>query len=78
MEQPITFLELVDHFGSRTALAKALGVSKSAISEWKGVVPKTRAWQIEVVTDGRFRAAQIIAGRSFDQSNSPAAIRDSA
>lgn len=40
----------VDHFGSKTALAKALGITKSAVSFWGEVVPEGRAYQIESVT----------------------------
>lgn len=38
------------HFGSKTALAKALGITKSAVSFWGEIVPEGRAYQIESLT----------------------------
>lgn len=47
--------EAVRHFGSITNLAKALGVSKQAVSQWK-VIPDGRQYQLEVITEGKLLA----------------------
>jgi DNA-binding transcriptional regulator YdaS (Cro superfamily) len=41
--------ELVKQYGSQTALAKALGVTRAAVSLWvvSGRMPKGRVWQIQ-------------------------------
>jgi DNA-binding transcriptional regulator YdaS (Cro superfamily) len=43
---------VLDHFGSATATAKALGITKSAVSQWPKLVPLGRAYQIQAVTAG--------------------------
>ena len=41
--------DLVKQYGSQTALAKALGVTRAAVSLWvvSGRMPKGRVWQIQ-------------------------------
>ena len=39
--------------GSKTALAKLLGVTKAAISHWK-VIPEKRIWQLKLLRPGWF------------------------
>lgn len=38
--------EVVAHFGSKRALAEALGISQAAIAQWKNDVPHLRQYQI--------------------------------
>lgn len=45
----------VEAFGTRMALAKALGIERSAISQWEAVPPR-RAMEIEALTGGRVKA----------------------
>lgn len=47
--------DAVAHFGSRAALAKALGVTKGAISQWGSKVPELRAYQIQTLTGGKLK-----------------------
>lgn len=47
--------DLVAHFGTATAAAKALGVSKSTVSLWKDVVPWQYALLAEKATDGALK-----------------------
>ena len=42
---------LIDHFGTTTAAAKALGVSKSTVSLWKQSVPWKYALLSEKLTN---------------------------
>jgi len=45
--------EAIKHFGGQSILAKALGVSSMAISQWKKRgVPASRAVEIETATNG--------------------------
>lgn len=56
------FDRVVEHFGgTHSALADALGISRSAVTLWHGVIPKNRAYQIEVLSAGKFTAAAIEA-----------------
>jgi len=48
--------DVVAHFKTKVAVAKALGISKQAINEWGEEVPIGRQYQLEVVTEGVLRA----------------------
>lgn len=47
---------VASYFGGKANLARALGVTLTAVSKWKTYFPKGRAYQIEVLTDGKFKA----------------------
>ncbi|MCS6114488.1 Cro/CI family transcriptional regulator [Shewanella baltica] len=51
--------DAISHFGNKLKLAKALNVSKSAISQWGDDVPELRAFQIERLTDGQLMATAL-------------------
>lgn len=53
-----TIEQVIERFGGITALAKALGCTTQAISMWKAneEIPTSRHFQLEVLTDGWFRA----------------------
>jgi len=40
--------EAIKLAGSKAALAKLLGISRSAVSQWKGI-PEARLWQLRVL-----------------------------
>ena len=48
--------DVLAHFGSITAIAKAIGVSHAAVSKWDETIPQGRAFQIEVLTGGKLKA----------------------
>lgn len=48
--------DVIDYFGSIGATAKALGISHVAVGKWGAAIPKGRAYQIEVLTDGKLKA----------------------
>ena len=50
---------VITHFGGKANLARALGVTLTAISKWKTAFPKGRAYQIEVLTEGKFKADEL-------------------
>jgi predicted transcriptional regulator len=45
----------LDHFHSQTAIAKALGITKSAVSQWKDVIPERMAYRLERATRRKLR-----------------------
>ncbi|CAH3441023.1 Cro/CI family transcriptional regulator [Phytobacter diazotrophicus] len=47
--------DVVQHFGSQRAIAKALGLSESAVSQWRDVIPEKDAFKIEKMTSGVLR-----------------------
>lgn len=36
--------DVIDHFGTQRAVAKALGISDAAVSQWKEVIPEKDAY----------------------------------
>lgn len=44
--------DAIKHFGTQSALAAALGISKQAVGQWGDTVPKGRAYQLQVITGG--------------------------
>jgi DNA-binding transcriptional regulator YdaS (Cro superfamily) len=56
-----TLIELIRHFETQSALAKAMGVSPSAISQWirRNSIPAEHAIAIERVTEGKFKAVDL-------------------
>jgi DNA-binding transcriptional regulator YdaS (Cro superfamily) len=48
--------DAINYFGSKAKLAEALGVNRSAISNWRGeLVPRWRAYELERITKGKLR-----------------------
>ncbi|WP_434929903.1 Cro/CI family transcriptional regulator [Shewanella sp. HL-SH5] len=48
--------DVIAHFGGQGRLAKAIDVSQPAISKWGETVPELRAYQIQVLTNGKLKA----------------------
>lgn len=44
--------EVIAHFGSKSATARALGITRSAISQWGELVPLATAARLERITNG--------------------------
>lgn len=62
---------VIDYFGTRTALAKALGISKSAVSLWKGeFIPENHAYRVERITRRKLRVDPAHYERSKTGSSS--------
>jgi len=47
--------QAIEHFGSVSALANALGVTYEAVRQW-GEVPELRQYQLEHLTSGSLKA----------------------
>ena len=54
--------KIIQRFGSQVELARQLGVTQAAVAQWVSdeKVPPYRAIQIERITDGQFKAVDII------------------
>lgn len=50
---------VITYFGSKSQLAKELGISRPAVARWKEYIPRGRAYQIEVLTKGKFKAKDL-------------------
>lgn len=61
--------ELIEFYGSQTALSRVLNVSRVAVSQWcdTGAMPPLRAVQIEILTDGAFKAVDLCEGGPNEQ-----------
>ena len=47
--------EVLEFFGNANKAAKALGISRAAISQWGDEVPELRAFQIQQLTKGKLK-----------------------
>ncbi|SDI28514.1 DNA-binding transcriptional regulator Cro [Vreelandella titanicae] len=55
-------IDAIKHFGGKKIdLAKALGLSPSAITQWGDDVPLLRQYQLERITKGALKAEPIAA-----------------
>ncbi len=61
----VNFNSIFEHFGGQNKLAGILDVSTQAISAWKyaGCIPANNAVEIERITDGKFKAVDLVAKR---------------
>ncbi len=50
--------DLINHFGSQAAIARALGTSDQVVSAWKAKnrIPIGRQYEIQILTAGKLRA----------------------
>lgn len=47
--------DAIDHFGSKSAIARKLRIGKAAVSKWGEFVPPLRAAQLHALTRGRLK-----------------------
>jgi hypothetical protein len=48
--------DAANHFGSKKKLADALGIQPSAVTMWGELVPISRQYQLQVLSDGKLMA----------------------
>lgn len=60
-------VDAVAHYGTKSALARALGITPQAVSQWPDIVPAVQAIKLEQLTRGELRAVD------HDDENSAAA-----
>lgn len=46
----------INHFGSKTNIAIALGCHKSAVTNWGVKIPKARQFELQIITGGILQA----------------------
>lgn len=52
-------LEVIAYFGGVTNTAKALGISKAAVSLWREDIPYGRACQVQLVSKGQLKVEPV-------------------
>ena len=45
--------DAIKHYGSVQALADALKITRPAIYQWGELVPETKAWKLQALTDSK-------------------------
>lgn len=55
-DQSVKTKTVVDYFGSKKKVAKALGITPSAVTMWGEVIPELRQYQLEHLTGGALKA----------------------
>ncbi|MDO4641691.1 MAG: Cro/CI family transcriptional regulator [Neisseria sp.] len=45
-------VDVLKYYGTRTAIAKALRISPSAITQWPDIIPEKQAYKLERITKG--------------------------
>lgn len=48
--------KVIEHFGSAANVARALNLSRAAVSSWPDEIPLLRQMQIEKLTKGKLKA----------------------
>ncbi|MGI9565237.1 Cro/CI family transcriptional regulator [Pseudomonas fulva] len=48
--------DAANHFGSKKKLAEALGIQPSAVTMWGDVVPISRQYQLQILSNGKLVA----------------------
>jgi DNA-binding transcriptional regulator YdaS (Cro superfamily) len=61
--------KIIEHFGGQAKLARVLNIDRSAVNQWlkSGTMPPYRAIQIEILTNGQFKAKDIIGEVAQDE-----------
>lgn len=53
----MNYEDLIRHYGSQAAAARALGIKPPSVAEWKeDGIPLPRQAQYEILTDGKLKA----------------------
>jgi len=50
--------DAIDYYGGRDALARALGLDRTATYHWGDEVPELRQYQLQVLTEGGLKASR--------------------
>lgn len=53
----MTTKEAIEFFGTRAELARALDIYAGAITQWGEEPPRSRQWQIQVLTKGKLKVS---------------------
>jgi DNA-binding transcriptional regulator YdaS (Cro superfamily) len=58
--------DAIQHYGSRAAIARALGLTPSAVSQWGETVPELSAWRLWMASGGRLALDPWVYARHGD------------
>lgn len=48
--------DVIAYFGHRQApIARALGISKAAVGQWREIIPEGKAYRLQTLTNGALR-----------------------
>lgn len=47
--------DVLSHFKTGVAVARAVGVTKSAVSQWGDVIPEAMAYRVQAATRGKLK-----------------------
>ena len=50
-------IDAIKHFGGIVKLAEALDIRPQAISQWSATVPVGRAYQLQILTEGKLKVS---------------------
>jgi transcriptional repressor of cell division inhibition gene dicB len=51
--------EAVAHFGTQVAVAKAVGISKQGVGNWRRFVPEGHAYKLQTTTEGALQVKPV-------------------
>ena len=49
--------KVIKYYGNKSNIAKALGLHRSAITNWGDAIPQFRQYQIQILTNGKLKAS---------------------
>ncbi|MFJ5378158.1 Cro/CI family transcriptional regulator [Pectobacterium sp. CHL-2024] len=55
--------DVISYFGGVSKTAKALGLSHASVSGWTDLIPKGRAFEIQVLTNGDLKVDPALYGK---------------
>jgi hypothetical protein len=61
--------DVLAHFGGPVLTAKALGVTRSAVAQWRYLVPERIAWRVQHLTDGDLAVNPCLYARKSRRSS---------
>lgn len=62
--------KIIEYFGGQAELARLLGVDRAAVAQWcRFGLPPARAIEIETLTNGDFKATEIVGVKNDDRKN---------
>ena len=60
-------LDCLGHFGSLKAIAQALKITESAVSQWGDPIPEGAAYKLQVITGGKLQ----VNAAAYEKSATP-------
>ena len=61
ISEPLTPMQkLLERYHSKAAIGRLVGLERSSITPWGDYVPKNYAYRIEVVSNGEFKAVDLM------------------